>query len=189
MPLVPDSTDYNPNARQYHVGNKRGKTHLGLADAVILLCGALRDPVREGAGGGEADEPANDEGEVGVADLGSVPIVGRPAKDLGFCQVPEEEKVCRTCDHQAGPEDDRVEEYAEGRYDVAHEELLPATVRFLVSCELFLTRSPFADVDCRSRPGALESGHIGLFIVSGCGLVCHGLFRWKAFFLFINSFW
>jgi len=62
--LVADRYDDVADVHDYDVRDHGGEAHFGLADAVVAPRGARGDPVGEGAGGEEADEGADEDGEV-----------------------------------------------------------------------------------------------------------------------------
>lgn len=62
--LVADSVDDVAENHDEHVGDHGHEAHLWLTDAVVALGELHRDPIREGAGRGEPDKGADEEGEV-----------------------------------------------------------------------------------------------------------------------------
>ena len=67
MVLVAHRHDDVAEVHDDDVGDHGGEAHLRLADAAVAFGRARADPVGEGAGGGEADHGADDDGEVGEA--------------------------------------------------------------------------------------------------------------------------
>lgn len=107
MVLVPYADD---DVAEVHDHNKRyhcRQPHLRLADTVVPLRQLRGDPVAERASGHEADDGADDDGEVGVADFRGGEVVRWGGEGLRLREVERQEGRAGPGDDEAGELDDR----------------------------------------------------------------------------------
>ena len=104
--LVSKGHDKVSDDHDHHVDCHGRQSHFRLSNTLVLPSGLHRDPIREKAIGGQADESSNENGKVEKADRLAVEVVRRHREDLTLRQIQREETTGRPGYHEGCELDD-----------------------------------------------------------------------------------
>lgn len=104
--IISNSNNDVSNKHDSHVGDHGPQSHLGLANPAVPLGQPRRDEIRQRARREQADQGADQYGEVEEANLGRGEVVGRGGERLGLREVQGEEPRRRPGHDERGKLDD-----------------------------------------------------------------------------------